>query len=249
MNGIGPHMCRIVGQVDVRQVHPAGEDALHRQLAFGALLVPDREGGIGQCGDVVADLAAESEGVLIVSACSSMIGKGDPAVARCESIPAHWSNPDTRTDEHHRTPGVVTEMLSTSPTLTPVCNCVEASPSGFPAERTLLKQLHILANRSGCVCRWIDHIPMRSDLLFALNSSAALFADHTAPRREALSRMLFHPVGKLRRAHQACLHRDVSEIRGGDGPLVAICGRRQTAEHGNDLDHEKAPSLLPPRTL
>src|SRR5215469_5246064 len=39
---------RIVGQVDLRWVHPTGEDALHWQLAFGALLVPDVEGGVGQ---------------------------------------------------------------------------------------------------------------------------------------------------------------------------------------------------------
>ena len=35
--------------------------------------------------------------------------------------------------------------------------------------------------------------------------------------------MLLHPLGELRRAHQAGLHRDVSEVRGGDGLLVAIC--------------------------
>jgi hypothetical protein len=34
-------------------------------------------------------------------------------------------------------------------------------------------------------------------------STRALFADYTAPCREALGRMLLHPVGKLRRIHQA----------------------------------------------
>src|SRR5215469_13867703 len=84
---------------------------------------------------------------------------------------------------------------------------------------------------------------MRTDPFFTLSSPAALFADHAAPCCEALGRMLLHPVGKLRRAHQAGLHRDVGEIRGGDGLLVATCRRRQTAEHGDDRDHEKAPSL------
>src|SRR6516162_1935714 len=90
---------------------------------------------------------------------------------------------------------------------------------------------------------------MRCGPPFTLSSPATLFADHTAPCREALGRMLLHPVGKLRRAHQARLHRDVSEIRGGDEPLVAISRRRQTAEHGDDLDHEKDSSLLWPMPL
>jgi hypothetical protein len=34
--------------------------------------------------------------------------------------------------------------------------------------------------------------------------------------------------------------RDVSKVRGGDGLLVAICRRR---EHGDDIDHERTPSL------
>ena len=55
--------------------------------------------------------------------------------------------------------------------------------------------------------------------------------------------MLLHPIGELGRAHQAGLHRDVSEVRGGDSLLVAICRRGKTAEHGDDLDHERAPSL------
>ncbi len=79
---------------------------------------------------------------------------------------------------------------------------------------------------------------------FDLNSPAILFADHTAPRRQALERMLLHPLRDLRRAHQAGLHRDVSEVRGGDGLLAAICRRGETAEHGDDLDHDRTtPSL------
>jgi hypothetical protein len=79
---------------------------------------------------------------------------------------------------------------------------------------------------------------------FTLRSPAILFADHAAPRRKTLGRMLLHPVGELRRAHQAGLHRNVSEIRGGDGLLVAICRRGETAEHGDDLDHDRrTPSL------
>jgi hypothetical protein len=50
--------------------------------------------------------------------------------------------------------------------------------------------------------------------------------------------MLLHPIGELRRPHEAGLYRDVSEVRGGDGLLVAICRRGQTAEHRDDLDHE-----------
>ncbi len=56
--------------------------------------------------------------------------------------------------------------------------------------------------------------------------------------------MLVHPLGELRRAHQAGLHRDVGEVRGGDDLLVAICRRRETAEHGDDRDHDRrSPSL------
>ena len=84
---------------------------------------------------------------------------------------------------------------------------------------------------------------VRSDPLFTVRSLAILISDHAAPCREALLRILLHPLRKLRRAYQAGLHRDISEVGGGDGLLVAICRRRQTAEHGNDLDHEQAPSL------
>src|SRR5260370_21124051 len=56
--------------------------------------------------------------------------------------------------------------------------------------------------------------------------------------------MMLHPVGELRRAHQAGLYRDVSEVRGGNGLLVAICRRGETAEDGDDLDHDRrTPSL------
>ena len=89
-----------------------------------------------------------------------------------------------------------------------------------------------------------DEEPTRLFLksFFNLSCSAIRFADHAAPCRKALGRMLIHPVGELRRAHQAGLHRNVSEIRSGDDLLVAICRRRETAEHGDDLDHERTPS-------
>ena len=53
--------------------------------------------------------------------------------------------------------------------------------------------------------------------------------------------MVLHPIGELRRAHQTRLHRNVSEVRGRDSLLVAICRGGETAEHGDDLDHEKTP--------
>jgi hypothetical protein len=83
----------------------------------------------------------------------------------------------------------------------------------------------------------------RGKLLYTLNSPAILFADHAAPCRQALGRMVLHPLGELRRAHQAGLHRDVGEVRSGDGLLVAICRGGETAEHGDDSDHESAPSV------
>ena len=46
----------------------------------------------------------------------------------------------------------------------------------------------------------------RGKLLSTLNSPAILFADHAAPCRKALGGMLLHPLGELRRAHQAGLH-------------------------------------------
>ena len=79
----------------------------------------------------------------------------------------------------------------------------------------------------------------RGRLLATLNSPAILFANHAAPCRQALGGMLLHPFGELRRAYQAGLHRDVSEVRGGDSLLVAICRRGETAEHGDDLYHDR----------
>src|SRR4029434_878827 len=56
--------------------------------------------------------------------------------------------------------------------------------------------------------------------------------------------MRVHPLGELRRAHQAGLHRDVGKIRGRNGLLVAICRGRKTAQHGDDLDHDSSPPSL-----
>src|SRR5262245_22435674 len=78
---------------------------------------------------------------------------------------------------------------------------------------------------------------------FTLSLLAIPFTDHAAPCREALGRMIPHPISELWRAYQAGLHRDLSELRGGDGLLVASCRRRKTAEHGDDADHERTPSL------
>ncbi len=93
----------------------------------------------------------------------------------------------------------------------------------------------------------------RGKLISTLSSPAILFANHAAPCRQAFGRMLLHPLGELRRAHQAGLYRDVSEVRAGDGLLVAICRRGETAEHGDDLYHDRrTPSLrwaLAPLTL
>src|ERR1700737_3364791 len=93
----------------------------------------------------------------------------------------------------------------------------------------------------------ISQLFATSELLFqvdGVSSPAIPFANHAAPCRKALGRMLLHPLGELRRAHQAGLHRDVSEVRGGDGLLAAIRRRGETAEHGDDLDHDRTtPSL------
>jgi hypothetical protein len=72
-----------------------------------------------------------------------------------------------------------------------------------------------------------------------LNFPANRLANHAAPCRQALGGMLLHPLGELRSAHQPGLHRDVSEVRGGDGLLVAICRGGQTAKHCDDLDHDR----------
>jgi hypothetical protein len=73
----------------------------------------------------------------------------------------------------------------------------------------------------------ISFVSIRGKLPSALSSPAVLFADHAAPFRKALGRMLLHPLSQLRRAHQAGLHRDVSEVRGGHGLLVAISGEER----------------------
>src|SRR5262249_2575823 len=106
------------------------------------------------------------------------------------------------------------------------------------ARRSALYPLADMRTRRPIV-RYEPHPRRRS-----LNSSAILLADHAAPCRQALGRMLPHPLGELRRAHQAGLHRDVGEVRGGNNLLVANRGRREVAEHSNDLDHDRTtPSL------
>jgi hypothetical protein len=49
------------------------------------------------------------------------------------------------------------------------------------------------------------------NLVFTLRTPAILFAAHAAPCRKTLGRMLLHLL-ELRRAHQAGLHRNVSEV-------------------------------------
>src|ERR1043165_967343 len=79
-----------------------------------------------------------------------------------------------------------------------------------------------------------------------LDPPAFLLADYAAPGGEALGGMLVHPLGKLRRAHQAGLHRDLGEVRGGHELFVTIGRRGEAAENGNDLDHDsRLPSPLP----
>jgi hypothetical protein len=115
-----------------------------------------------------------------------------------------------------------------------------------------LKASHALSGSEEDADRIGRELP-RGKLISTLSSPAILFANHAAPCRQALGGMLLHPLGELRRAHQAGLHRDVSEVRGGDGLLVAICRRGETAEHGDDLYHDRrTPSLrwaLAPLTL
>jgi hypothetical protein len=55
--------------------------------------------------------------------------------------------------------------------------------------------------------------------------------------------MLLHPIGELRRTHQA-VHRDIGEIRRGDDLLVARCWRGNSTEHGDDLDHDVRSASL-----
>src|SRR5579872_6381658 len=92
--------------------------------------------------------------------------------------------------------------------------------------------------------------PGRPQHEISSDPAALVVAACTAPGRQALGGMLLHPLGELRHAHQAGLHRDVGEFGGGDSLLMAIRRRGQTAEHGNDLDHARTPSprpiLVPP---
>ena len=98
---------------------------------------------------------------------------------------------------------------------------------------------------------YLDRTTHRSDwprtparkAAFTLGSPAIPSANHAAPCCQALGRMLLHPLGELRRTHQAGLHRNVSEVRGGDGLLAAICRRGETAEHSDDLDHDRRTPL------
>src|SRR5215471_7724066 len=83
---------------------------------------------------------------------------------------------------------------------------------------------------------WLCGSKRLGRLLSTLSSPAILVTNHAAPCCQALCRMLAHPLGELRRAHQAGLHRDVGEVRRGDDLLVAICRRRETAEYSDDLD-------------
>jgi hypothetical protein len=101
---------------------------------------------------------------------------------------------------------------------------------------------HSPAKDSPCDAMIHRALSWRAGRHFTLSSAAIPFTEHAAPCCKPLGRMLIHPVGELRCAHQAGLHRDVSEVRGGDGLLVAICRRRQTAEHGDDRDHDRTPS-------
>ena len=68
-------------------------------------------------------------------------------------------------------------------------------------------------------------------------------ADHAAPCHQTLGRMILHPIGELRRTHQAGLHRDIGEIRGRDGLLVAISRIGETPDDGDYLDDKSTPSL------
>ena len=67
------------------------------------------------------------------------------------------------------------------------------------------------------------------------------FPKDAAPRRKPFGWMVLHPIGKLRSAHQAGLHRDVGEVGRGNGLLVAGGRISQGAENGDDLNHQIAP--------
>jgi hypothetical protein len=78
----------------------------------------------------------------------------------------------------------------------------------------------------------------------ALGTLAGVLAEFAAPSCKALGRMLLHPVGELRRSHQAGLHRDLGEVGGGDSLLMTISWRGETAEYGDDLDQDSSPPSL-----
>jgi hypothetical protein len=77
-----------------------------------------------------------------------------------------------------------------------------------------------------------------------LSPPATRFADHAATCREALGRMLLHPFGELRRAHQAGAQREISKVGGGDDKLAAVRGRGQTAQYRNDLYQFQTPPSI-----
>jgi hypothetical protein len=118
-------------------------------------------------------------------------------------------------------------------------DCGRTSTSAAVSNQTICFPLHRRAER------WLKRHrrSRRRNMVVTLSFLAIPFTDHAAPCRKALGRVALHPIGELRRAHQAGLHRDVGEVRGRDGLFVASCRRRKTAEHGDDLDHERAPSL------
>ena len=67
---------------------------------------------------------------------------------------------------------------------------------------------------------------VRSDPLFTLRSPTILIADHAAPCREALRRMLLHPFGKLRRAtKQDCIEMSATS------EVVTVCSWQFAGEH------------------
>jgi hypothetical protein len=63
----------------------------------------------------------------------------------------------------------------------------------------------------------------RKESSFPLSSPAILFSNHAAPCCQALAGCCLS-ARLLRRPYQAGLHRDVSEVRGGDGLLGQSAG-------------------------
>jgi len=63
-------------------------------------------------------------------------------------------------------------------------------------------------------------------------------------RRDAAS-----SLGELRRAHQAGLHRDFSEVRGGDGLLAQFAGEACLGDMaGNEVAQMRIPNRPDPKT-